>query len=135
VVTAVDSSILIDVLTNDPTHGTTSLHALRSASGVGQLIVCPIVWAEVHGLFDDPTRMRQAFADANIAFDPFDRECADAAGTHWRAYRRRGGSRTRMIADFFIGAHARGRGGRLLTRDRGFFRRYFSDLDIIGESK
>ncbi len=76
--------------------------------------------------------MRQSFADADIRFDPFDRDCAEIAGTYWREYRRRGGSRSRLITDFLIGAHAQVRGGRLLTRDRGFFRRYFSEIQIIG---
>ncbi len=131
-VTALDSSVLFDILTNDPKRGATSLQALRDAAAMGALVVCPIVWAEVCGYFEDPERMQRAFANANIQFDPFDRECAEVAGIHWRDYRRRGGSRTRLIADFLIGAHAWVRGGRLVTRDRGFFRRYFSDLQIVG---
>lgn len=50
----------------------------------------------------------------------------------WREYRASGGKRTRLIADFLIGAHAQVRGGPLLTHDRGFFRRYFTDLQILG---
>ena len=78
--------------------------------------------------------MEQAFFDANIGFDPFDRDCSDIAGACWREYRRQGGSRTRLIADFFVGAHAQCRAGRLVTRDRGFYRRYFSHLHIIDGS-
>lgn len=130
-ITAVDSSSLLDVLTDDPIHRAPSLNSLRAARQVGPLIVCPIVWAEVRGFFDDAERMHRAFHDAEIRFDPFDRECAELAGTLWREYRRRGGSRTRLIADFLIGAHAQVRGGRLLTRDRGFFRRYFTSLQLI----
>ena len=89
------------------------------------------MWAEVRGSFADPAAMERAFNEARITFDPFDRECADLAGQQWREYRRQGGSRTRLIADFFIGAHALQRGGRLVTRDRGFFRRYFSNLTVI----
>jgi len=104
VITAVDTSVLLDVLTNDPLNGMPSLSALRAAAAIGQLVVCPIVWAELAGSFDDPHVMLRSFAEAHIAFDPFDRMCADLAGAHWRAYRRQGGSRTRLIADFLLGA-------------------------------
>jgi predicted nucleic acid-binding protein len=125
--------VLIDVLSNDATYGQQSLAALRRSAALGSLIVCPVVWAEIRGRFDDESLLDRAFAEAGIEFDPFDRECANLAGSYWREYRRRGGTRTRVIADFFIGAHAHVRGGRLLARDRGFYRRYFSSLDIIGE--
>jgi hypothetical protein len=85
-------------------------------------------------MFDDGTRMELALREAKVLFDPFDRECADVAGATWRDYRRHGGKRTRMIADFLVGAHATARGGRLITRDRGFYRRYFTGLAIIGQS-
>jgi predicted nucleic acid-binding protein len=132
VITAIDSSILIDVLSNDARFGRSSLAAIRDAAAYGPLIVCPIVWAEVRAAFASPARMERAFLDAGIAFDPFDRDCADVAGAQWRDYRRSGGTRTRLIADFFIGAHAQVRGGRLLTRDRGFYRRYFTKLLVLG---
>lgn len=127
-VTAVDSSILLDVLTGDPKHGAASLEALRVARRSGALIVCPVVWAEVRGFFDDSDRMHGVLEEAEIRFDPFDRDCADLAGERWQQYRRGGGSRSRLMADFLIGAHALTRAARLLTRDRGFFRRYFSGL-------
>jgi len=116
---------------DDPKHRASSLSALRAASETGRLIVCPVVWAEMRAFFKDAERMQRSFIDAQIQFDPFDQQCADVAGQHWSEYRRRGGARTRLIADFLIGAHAHVRGGRLLTRDRGFYRRYFSDLQIL----
>ena len=134
--TAVDSSAILDILKNDPVRATSSLAALRAAAALGPLIVCPIVWAELRGGFADPALMELALANALITFDPFDRGCADIAGMQWYEYRQQGGSRTRLIADFFIGAHAQCRGGgRLITRDRGFYRRYFSELNIIDGSE
>lgn len=70
-------------------------------------------------------------AGFELAFDPFDQAAAEAASLTWRTYRQAGGKRDRIVADFLIGAHALARGGRLLSRDAGFFRRYFRDLEII----
>ena len=57
-----------------------------------------------------------------------------AAGRCWQEYRKAGGSRERVIADFLIGAHAAARADRLLTRDRGFYRNCFPGLPILDPS-
>lgn len=130
-ITAVDSSILLDVLTNDPRHCAGSLSALRRGRRTGRIIACPVVWAEVRAHFENAEALWGAFSEAGLAFDPFDRECSDLAGELWREYRRGGGSRAHLIPDFLIGAHAQVRCGVLLARDRGFFRRYFRSLRIV----
>jgi len=42
-----------------------------------------------------------------------------------------GETRRRIAADFLIGAHAFVQCDRLLSRDSGFFRKYFSDVTLI----
>ncbi len=62
-------------------------------------------------------------------------EAALAGGAAWRDYRRRGGRRQRVAADFLIGAHALRQADRLLTRDRGFYRRYFAGLKVLDPAR
>ena len=62
------------------------------------------------------------------------RQALFRAGKAFREYRRRGGARTGVLPDFFIGAHAEVAGLRLLTRDGGRYRSYFPDVDLIAPS-
>ncbi len=137
VITALDSSVLLDVLLEDPTHRDGSLAALRlrtprERSSWGG---CPVVWSEVRAALREPRRIAEYLGAAGIHFDPFDEACSDLAGDLWRAYRRSGGQRHHLIPDFLIGAHARLRADRLLARDRGFFRRRFSGLEVLDPTR
>ncbi|MBN1960916.1 MAG: PIN domain-containing protein [Deltaproteobacteria bacterium] len=130
-ITAIDSSVLFDVILNDATYCNNSLTALRRARSVGALIVCPVVWAEIRAALIKPETISEVLFNANISFDPFDQKCADIAGDIWREYHRNGGKRQQLIPDFLIGAHAKIKADRILTRDRGFLRRYFHGLNVI----
>jgi predicted nucleic acid-binding protein len=133
--TAVDSSVLLDVLSGDERFGEASRLALKSAYGEGPLLACDVVWAEVSATFADDRPCGPILARLGLQFDPVSTAAAERAGRSWRAYRARKGSRKeRMIADFLIGAHALDSADRLLSRDRGFFRSYYSDLVLVDPS-
>jgi predicted nucleic acid-binding protein len=135
VITAIDSSVLLDVLGADATFGPRSGAAIRACLFEGRLAVCDIVMAETASFFPTPAEVVPALATLGVDFDALGAEAALLAGSAWSDYRSRGGSRTRVVADFLIGAHASVQADRLLTRDRGFFRTYFAALEIVDPSE
>jgi predicted nucleic acid-binding protein len=133
--TAVDSSVLLDVLSGDENFGEASRLALKSAYAQGPLLACEIVWAEVSATFGDDPPCGPILSRLGLEFDPLSIAAAEHAGRTWRTYRaRKGPRRERMIADFLIGAHALDSADRLLSRDRGFFRTYFPGLVLFDPS-
>ena len=129
--TAVDSSVILDVVVGDRRHGERSEVALRKAAGEGVLVIGECVLAEIRPAFR-PGQIEEFLVDWNLRFEPSTRESSLLAGEMLRRYldRRRAGPR-RVVADFLIGAHALSTCERLLARDRGYFRDYFARLIVI----
>lgn len=134
-ITAVDTNVLLDVFGADAAFGEASAAAIRSCSREGRLVACEIVWAELGSLFGSPEGAAEALSRLEVDFTAVEQETSLAAGVAWREYRRRGGTRTRLVADFLIGAHAARQADRLMTRDRGFYRSYFIELEIVDPAR
>lgn len=133
--TALDSSVLLDVLGADPIFGEKSREALRAAHDQGALVACEVVWAEVRAHFPSNESFNDSLSLLGVQFDPISSHAAELAGDLWRESRK--GARfpkERVVADFLVGAHARLQADALLSRDRGFYRRYFQKLNLVDPS-
>lgn len=129
--TAVDTSVLIDVFGADARFGAASGHALRTCLNEGSVVVCDVVWSETRVAFVSDEAFAQAMTTLQIGYSALTEQAASAAGVICRKYRSSGGRRDRVIADFLIGAHALAQCDRLLTRDRGYYRKYFTGLVVV----
>lgn len=127
----VDSNVLIDVVNDDPVWGTWSLQNLERIAADDQLVVNPIIYAEVSAGFARAEDVERIFPAANFRREQLPYEAAFLAGKAHVAYRRRGGWSRSPLPDLYVGAHAAVCGHRLLTRDARIYRTYFPRLDII----
>jgi predicted nucleic acid-binding protein len=73
----------------------------------------------------------RVLAGAGLELIGIPRAALFLAGKVFQHYRARGGSRTGVLPDFFIGAHAAVAQLPLLTRDPSHYRRYFSGIALI----
>jgi len=137
---AVDTSVLLDVLGADRTHGPSSREALRQAYDQGALVACDVVWAEVRASFASDEAFGEAMSALGVEFEALSETAAARAGQLWREHRRkvkprRGGAPGRVSADLLVGAHALLQSDAVLARDRGFFRAYFRGLRVFAPAR
>jgi predicted nucleic acid-binding protein len=134
-ITAIDTNVLLDILIADARFLARSRRALEDAAAAGSLVICDLVYAELCVHFETQPECDEFLSDADIRVESLGRPASFRASRAWRRYRKQGGERTRVLADFMIGAHAELQASRLLTRDRGFYHSLFPSLELIDPSQ
>ena len=127
----VDSNVLLDVLTEDPTWFDWSSSMLAEHAERSVLMINPIIYAEVSVRFERIEEMEEAVPAELFRREALPWEAAVLTGKCFLRYRRNGGARRSPLPDFYIGAHAAVRGATLLTRDASRYRTYFPKLPLI----
>jgi hypothetical protein len=129
--TLVDSNVLLDYLTDDAEWSDWSAAMLVTATDTGSLAINQVIFGEASVRFDTIEEVERAIPADYFIRAPLPWEAAFLAAKVFAKYRRRGGTKTAPLPDFFIGAHAAVAGMTLLTRDARRYRRYFPRLRII----
>jgi predicted nucleic acid-binding protein len=151
---AVDTNILLDILLPDPVFGDASLELLTITAQTDGLIISEVVYGELATQFPDQPFLTRFLKDTDIHLVNTPPEALWIAAAAWKAYlKNRDGAlqcsrcgkkesfqcsgcgnmitvKQHIIPDFLIGGHALITAGKLLTRDRGFYRAYFEGLEI-----
>mgnify|MGYP003484912031 CR=1 FL=1 len=129
--TLVDSSVLFDILLTDKMWFEWSATALESVAEESALIVNPIIFAELSASFLKLEDLEEVLPLDLYKREPLPYKAAFLAGRAFVKYKRRGGSKTSPMPDFYIGAHAAVAGYTLLTRDPLRYRHYFPTLKVV----
>jgi len=127
----VDTTVLVDVLQDDPEWADWSIGQMRAQAKIHALAINPVIYAETSLSFSTMEALDAVMDRMQLTFHEIPRAALFLAGKAFAQYRRRGGSRTQVPPDFFIGAHAAVQGWPLLTRDASRFRTYFPSLVVL----
>lgn len=127
----VDANVILDIVTDDSDWSDWSTEALLERADKYSLFVNLLIYAEVSIGFERIEELEAALPAERFRRLGIPWEAGFLAGKAFLEYRRRGGTRTTALPDFFIGAHASVEDLTLLTRDSRRFRHYFPKLRII----
>lgn len=129
--TLVDTNVLLDLVTADPHWADWSIAALETASLRGPLFINDVVYTELSIRYERIELLDEFIAKAGLEMLGLPRPALFLAGKAFAQYRRAGGTRSGVLPDFFIGAHAAVARLPLLTRDEGRYRTYFPTVQLI----
>ena len=127
----VDTNVLVDVLQDDPQWADWSIGQLRAQSKVRTLCINPVIYAEISLSFSTIETLDETVATMALEIQEIPKAALFLAGKAFAQYKRRGGTRTQVLPDFFIGAHAAVNRWPLLTRDASRFRSYFPGMVVL----
>ena len=137
----IDTVVLIDILKDEFAAYQEKLY---SAIVAKQTLIAPaIVYAELMPQFSGDTRQIDSFfKEHKVRIAPLEIDSVSIAATRWMRYLKRKtktkcpncgkslNKKEHFLSDFYIGGFAMAKCDAILTRDRGIYRKYFSDLKM-----
>ena len=127
----VDTNVLVDVLEDDPEWADWSIGQLRAQSKIHRLAINPVIYSELSLTFSTVEALDRTVDDLGLTMIEIPRAALFLAGKAFVRYRRQGGKKQNVLADFFIGAHAAVAGWPVLTRDVRRYARYFPTVALV----
>lgn len=104
---------------------------MRHRAQLTTLAINPIIYAELSVAFSSMEMLDASLATMQLRHLEIPRPALFLAGKAFIRYRRQGGSKSNVLADFFIGAHAAVSRLPLLTRDTRRYRAHFPSVELI----
>lgn len=129
--TLVDTNVIADILSPGSEWQAWSTERIDECRRRGTIATNEIVFAELSARLSSEADVQRVLDSLGLQFERIPTAGLFAAGQVYRKYRAAGGSRSSVLPDFFIGAHARVTGAQVLTRDARPYRTYFPDVELI----
>lgn len=129
--TFVDANVIIDVLDDTSPHFSWSLNALEKAKRRGSVFISDAVYSEISVSLPNVQAVDQVLKVLSLTRCTYPDEALFRAGKAYAAYRKNKGTKTNVLADFFIGALAAVEEAPLVTRDPRKIKTYFPHVKLI----
>ena len=129
--TLIDTNVVLDVVTNDRHWLDWSVHQLDIAATRGHVAINQVIYAEISVRYNMIERLEAFLTGVRLVVVPIPRAALFLAGKAHLRYRASGGTKTGVLPDFFIGAHAAVARMPLVTRDVRRYRSYFPTIELI----
>ena len=127
----IDSCVLLDLFTDDPTWGEWSEGILERYSQTNTIYINSIVYTEVSIGFKNIEELEKAITELEIKVLEIPREALFLTGKVYLKYRKNKGTKTSPLPDFLIGAHVTVSKFNLITRDISKYKTYFPQARLI----
>lgn len=127
----VDANVILDVFLDDPNWADWSEATLNEYSQAGELYINSIIYTEISIGFGRIEELEDALQIAAFGMLPLPKEALFLAGKSFLQYRKKKGSKTSPLPDFYIGAQAAVMNLDLISRDISRYQTYFPTVHLI----
>ncbi len=127
----IDTCVITDLADPESDWFEWSVSTLEQLDSLHTFIINPIIYAECSVGFTTIEEVEALFNHLGFAMKSLPKEALFLAGKVFLQYKKRKGTKTNVLPDFLIGAHAAVSGYRLITRDKGRFSSYYPHVELI----
>lgn len=125
----VDTNVLLDVSEQDENWADWSQEQMSQY--VGRMLINPLIYTELCYEAGAVADVDAIMVTLGLRYGDLPREALFLSSQAYKLYRKRGGTKTSPLPDFFIGAHAAALDIPILTRDVARYRSYFPEVTLI----
>jgi predicted nucleic acid-binding protein len=124
--------VLLDVITADHVWGKWAADTLVSLCDDYKFAINPVIYAEVSLKFYSIDELEEAISPVFFERLPIPNEAIFLAGKCYMKYKKDHiRTKTPILPDFFIGAHATVSSMKLVTRNTSKYKKYFPKLELV----